>query len=108
MDYIESNNSKDIPLTMGTVSKLCGKNCVISNYTLLTCCAEKIVEATKLYTKWNWDLAHLAESKAEFAMALVDLICLCGKIAYRADINLDKALRDRLFSDKQEDKVEKN
>ncbi len=69
---------------------------------------DKIVEATKLYTKWDLDLVHLAENKAEFTRALVDLLCHCGNIAYREDINLDKALTARLFNDKQEVKVEKN
>lgn len=101
-------NSEDIPLTMNTVSKLCGKDSTVNTYTLLTSCADKIVEATKLYTKWDCDLVHLTENKAEFTRALVDLLCCCGKITYREDINIDKALMARLFSDEQEVKVEKN
>ena len=103
------DNSKDITLTMSTVSKLCGKDSASNTYTLLACCADKIVEATKLYTKWDLDIVHLVENKSEFTRALVDLICHCGKIAYREYINLDKALAVRLLNDKQEEvKVEKN
>lgn len=108
MLFYPVSDSKDIPLTMGTVSELCGKDSSTNTYALLSCCANKIAETTKLYAKWDWDLEHLTEGKKNFTMALVDLVCLCGEIAYREDINLDKVLRDRLFSDKQEDNVEEN
>lgn len=100
MLFYPVDNTNDIPLTMNTVSKLCEKDSIANTYTLLECCADKIVEVTKLYTKWDLDLEHLAENKSEFTRALVDLICHCGKIAYREDINLDKALTVRLFNDK--------
>lgn len=106
------DNIKDIPLTMNTVSRLCGKGCYSSDdtYTLLACCADKIVEATKLYAKWAYDPdpVYLSENKSVFTRALVDLVCQCGKIACREDINLDKELTARLFNGKQEAKVEKN
>lgn len=99
---------EDIPLTMGTVSKLCGKDYASNTYALLACCADKIAEATKLYKKWDLDLAHFAENKSEFTRALVDLVCCCGKIAYLEYIDIDKALTAKLFNDGQEVKVEKN
>lgn len=103
MLFYPIDNCKDIPLTMSTVSKLCGKDSTDNTYTLLTCLADKIVEATKQYTKWDMDLVHLTENKAGFTRVLADLVCCCGKIAYREEINLDKALTDRLFNDKQEE-----
>lgn len=106
MLFYPVDDSKDIHLTMSTVSKLCGKDSSADTYTLLTCCADKIVEATKLYTKW--DLKHLTENKKEFTSALVDMLCLCGKIVYREDIDIDKALAVRLLGNNQEVKVEKN
>lgn len=101
---------EDMPLTMGKVSELCGKASIADTCTLLACCADKIVEATNLYTKCVYDLnvEHSTENKKEFTRALVDLLCHCGKIIYHEDINIDKALTARLFNNHQEVKVEEN
>nr|DAU58930.1 MAG TPA: hypothetical protein [Caudoviricetes sp.] len=108
MLFYPVDDSKTTPLTMSTVANLCSDNFITDTYSLLASCTDKVVEATKLYAIWEWDLEHLREHKAEFTKAVADLVCLCGAIAYHEDINLDKALTDRLLNDKQEAKVEKN
>ncbi len=97
------DDSKATPLTMNTVANLCSDKSTINTYSLLASCTDKVVEATKLYATWEWNLEHPWEHKAEFTKAVADLVCLCGAIAYREDIDLDKALAAMLFIDKQEE-----
>lgn len=102
------DNSKDIPLTMNKVTNLCKDKSTENTYTLLASLAGKVVAATNRYTKWDLDHEHLAINKSEFTSAVVDLVCLCGAIAFRENIDLDKALAVRLYNCEQEDKVEED
>lgn len=100
------DNSKATPLTMNIVANLCSDKSITDTYSLLTSCAEKVVEASKRYATWEYNHEHLEEGKAKFTETVIDLVCLCGAIASRENIDLDKALTARLFSDKQEQEEE--